>query len=102
MVADGADAYNTDGSDVHDKDSTPDTDITNDPLVDTDDPNIDQVPGDEDDHDRALLDPVQVKHDNQALPPTGNGLLPIELGFGLLGAGALALVAGRRRRRQIA
>ena len=102
IVADGADAYDTDGSDVHDKDSTPDTDITNDPLVDTDDPNIDQVPGDEDDHDRALLDPVQVKHDNQALPPTGNGLLPIELGFGLLGAGVLALVAGRRRRRQIA
>ena len=52
-----------------------------------------QIPGDEDDHDRASLDVAKVKKDNQALPPTGNGLLPLELGAGLLGLGVIAVAA---------
>jgi len=106
IVADGADQYDIPGEDVEDADSTPDSDITNDPLVDTDDVNIDQIPGDEDDHDRALLDPAKVKSDNPkggTIPSTGTDSLPLLWGAGgLLAAGLLALAATRRRRRTAA
>ncbi|MDO8365075.1 MAG: SdrD B-like domain-containing protein [Actinomycetota bacterium] len=103
IVADGADAYDLDGDDVEDEDSTPDADITNDPLIDTDDPNIDVIPGDEDDHDRAFLDPAKVRSDNPrggTLPSTGGDGSPLLLGAaGLLAAGAISLIVARRRRR---
>ena len=101
IVADGADQYDT-KNDVEDDDSTPDGDITNDPIVDTDDVNIDQIPGDEDDHDRAPLDPAKVKSDNPrggTIPGTGSNSEPLLFGgVGLLGAGAIALMVARRRR----
>ena len=99
IVADGAVGY---GPGVSDDDSTPDGDITNDLLVDTDDVNIDQIPGDEDDHDRALLDPAKVRSDNPksgTIPGTGSNTAPLlYLAAALAVLGALALLATRRRR----
>ncbi len=104
IVTDGADTYDAPGKDVEDKDSTPDADLNNDPLVDTDDVNIDHIPGDEDDHDRAMLDPAKVASDNPVtgrLPSTGSDAQPLVFtAAGLLGAGALALLVTRRRRRR--
>ncbi|MEQ1699588.1 MAG: hypothetical protein ABMA25_05730 [Ilumatobacteraceae bacterium] len=103
IVADGADQYDIDSDDVEDDDSTPDSDINNDTLVDTDEVNIDQIPGDEDDHDRALLDPTKVRSDTPrggTIPATGGNSEPLLFGgAGLLGAGAIALVVARRRRK---
>ena len=103
IVADGADQYDVPGIDVEDEDSIPDADVTNDTLVETDDVNIDQIPGDSDDHDHALLDPAKVKSDNPkqgTIPGTGSNTEPLLFGgAGLLGAGALALLVARRRRK---
>jgi uncharacterized repeat protein (TIGR01451 family)/LPXTG-motif cell wall-anchored protein len=103
IVSDGADAYDMPGKDIEDEDSTPDSNVFNDPIVDTDDVNIDVIPGDEDDHDRAVLDTAKVASDNPAivgpLPVTGSDLQPLLLtGAGLLAAGALGMLATRRRR----
>jgi len=103
IVADGADAYDIDGSDIEDDDSTPDDDLTNDPLVDTDDVTVDHLNGDEDDHDRALLDPTKVVSDNPTppiIPVTGSDATPMLLAAVLLvGAGAfVSLISSRRRR----
>ena len=107
ITSDGSGQY---GPGVHDEDSTPDGDITNDLLVDTDDVNIDSIPGDEDDHDRAVLDLTQVTSespigvpvpisDSQPLPATGSDPLQLVLGgVGLLGIGLLAVATTRRRR----
>lgn len=104
IVTDGADTYDGPGKDVEDKDSTPDENLQNDPLVDTDDVNIDHIPGDEDDHDRALLDTAKVASDNPTigkLPSTGSDTQSLLFtAAGLLGAGALALLVTRRRRRR--
>ena len=108
IVTDGADVYDLPGKDVEDKDSTPDGNVFNDPVADNDDVNIDNLPGDEDDHDRSILDPAQVRSDNPAPPPVaplpatgGNSLLLLYGAAGLLGIGALALAATRRRRRPV-
>jgi LPXTG-motif cell wall-anchored protein len=106
IVEDGADAYDTPGKDIEDEDSTPDSNVFNDPLIDTDDVNIDVIPGDEDDHDRALLDTTKVASDNPAvtgpLPSTGSDLQPLLFtAAGLLAAGVLGVLAARRRRRPI-
>jgi len=101
ITTDGADDYDIPGLDVEDEDSVPDDDITNDLLVDTDDVDTDQIPSDEDDHDRALLDPAKVRQDNpkKTVPDTGSNTMPLlGLGAGLLAAGLLTLLAGRRRR----
>ena len=65
IAGDGASTYSRSGDSVQDSDSYPDSDMTNDDLVDTDDVDIDQVTGDEDDHDRAIIDFTEVP----ALPP---------------------------------
>ena len=106
IVTDGADTYDLPGQDVEDEDSIPDADVYNDPIVDNDDVNIDNIPGDEDDHDRSLLDPAKVKSDNPKvttapIPATGGNTLPQLYGAAaVLGIGALAQVATRRRRRR--
>lgn len=106
IVADGADQYDDDGVDIEDDDSTPDTDMANDPLVDTDDVNVEVLPRDEDDHDRALLNPAQVASDNPSsgtLPSTGGDTAPLLDGaLILLAAGAVAVVVTRRRRKMLA
>lgn len=103
IISDGADAYDVPGTDVEDKDSFPDNNMGNDSLVDTDDVNIDTIPGDEDDHDRAMLDTAQVRSDNPVvgpLPATGADSLSMLGGAaGLTGLGLLVLVGVRRRRR---
>ncbi len=65
ISSDGASQYAGSGEVVKDSDSSPDSDMTNDDLVDTDDVGIDQVEGDEDDHDRAFIDFKEVP----VLPP---------------------------------
>ena len=108
IVSDGSGAYSIPGEVVKDADSTPDTDMTNDLLVFNDDVNIDSLPGDEDDHDTAILDTDKVRVDNPLPPPaeipaTGGNALPLVYGgASLLGIGALALMATRRRRRSVA
>ena len=103
IVVDGADQYDVPGIDVEDEDSIPDADVTNDTLVETDDVNVDQIPGDSDDHDHALLDPAKVRSDNPkggTIPGTGSNTEPLLFGgAGLIGVGLLALAATRRRRR---
>ena len=102
IVKDGSAQY---GPGVKDKDSTPDADITNDQLVDNDDVNIDNLPGDEDDHDRAMIEPFTVRSDNPStspLPATGSDPLQLLIGgAGLLGIGLLAVAVTRRRRRLV-
>ncbi len=51
ITADSAEEYG-----VTDEDSTPDSDPNNDPLVETDNPTIDMIPGDEDDSDNEPVD----------------------------------------------
>ena len=65
ITGDGASKYSRPGEPIKDSDSSPDSDMTNDNLVETDDVGIDQVTGDEDDHDRALIDVKEVP----VLPP---------------------------------
>ena len=103
IVADGADAYDIEGSDIEDDDSTPDDNLSNDPIQDTDDVTIDHLVGDEDDHDRAMLDPTKVASDNPTpglIPVTGSDATPMLLAAGLLVvAGALVSLTSSRRRR---
>ena len=102
IVEDGADGYDIEGGDIEDSDSTPDVDITNDLLVDTDDVTIDVIVGDSDDHDRALLDPGKVASDNPVppqLPATGGDTVPLVwVALATLLAGSAAGLIGRRRR----
>lgn len=98
IVTDSAGGY---GPGVHDEDSTPDADITNDPIVDHDDVDTDQVQADEDDHDRAQLDPVKVRSDNTTIriPATGSDAgRALRWGAALLIGGLLFAQVGRRRR----
>ena len=110
IASDGADAYDLIVNeviieDVEDDDSVPDADLTNDMLVDTDDVTIDQIEGDEDDHDRAVLDPSKVANDNPVpgtIPVTGGDPAPITEWALLalaLGLGAVVLTHRRRVRR---
>ena len=113
ITRDSADDYSTPTTPVTDKDSVPDTDPNNDAVVDTDDVGIDQVPGDEDDHDIAMLDVAKILEANLvaapaspaeistgSLPYTGGAVLRL-IGVGLvalaLGVG-LVWTSGRRRR----
>ncbi|MDO8391392.1 MAG: SdrD B-like domain-containing protein [Actinomycetota bacterium] len=105
IAADGADQYDT-PSNIEDADSAPDADLSNDLLIDTDDVTIDQISGDEDDHDRALLDPAKVISDNLApprIPLAGGNAAPfMEAAWAMVLLGAVAALVGRRRRlRQI-
>jgi uncharacterized repeat protein (TIGR01451 family)/LPXTG-motif cell wall-anchored protein len=70
ITDDSSETYSGPGDPVTDRDSTPDGDPDNDPYADTDD--VSTTPsGDEDDHDRALIDPAQVAVDNLSpVPPT--------------------------------
>jgi uncharacterized repeat protein (TIGR01451 family)/LPXTG-motif cell wall-anchored protein len=104
ITSDSSTTYNTPTVTVTDKDSTPDSDPSNDPIVDNDDVNVDSIPGDEDDHDIADLDLLKIIIDNRApvvtpLPRTGG-----EIGSVLLAAGGLVmlglLLVGRTRRRR--
>lgn len=121
ITADSSGIYSTPTETVTDVDSTPDTDPANDPLVDTDD--IANTPaGDEDDHDRALLDVAQVAVDNLAptpptpptqptappatvpdpgeLPRTGGNSIPLVLLAGIALLAGFALMLVRRRTTQ--
>ena len=107
IVSDGADVYDLPGRNIEDEDSTPDGDITNDSLVDNDDVNIDTIPGDEDDHDRALLDPAKVRSDNPTLPATipttgADSMQLLLAAAGLLVVGMFGAVVARRRRQPAA
>ena len=106
IAADSADQYDLIEDevvieDVEDDDSTSDDSLTNDPLVDTDDVTVDQLGGDEDDHDRALLDPAKVASDNAVpgLPLTGSDQNTLPWGAWALALGLAAVVIARRRRR---
>jgi len=44
---------------VTDEDSTPDDNVTNDPVVNHNDPNADSIAGDEDDNDYEDVSPIQ-------------------------------------------
>ena len=99
ITSDSSGTYSTPTDTVKDKDSTPDTDITNDPLVDTDDVNADSIPNDEDDSDIASISTSEVDSANQALPATGGDLQAmLQLDGLLLAAGAAVMVLARRRR----
>ncbi len=104
IVTDGAHDYDAPGSVVRDKDSTPDADISNDPLVDTDDVNIDNIPGDEDDHDRAVLDPALVRLPSapiSPLPVTGINVQRIVTDSALVASlGSMLVIFARRRQRR--
>jgi LPXTG-motif cell wall-anchored protein len=70
ITDDSSAMYSAAGDPVTDVDSAPDADPSGDPYADTDD--ISTTPsGDEDDHDRALIDPAEVAVDNLSpVPPT--------------------------------
>jgi hypothetical protein len=84
--------------DVEDDDSAPDTNLDDDPLVDTDDVTVDQLAGDQDDHDRAQLDVVQVAADNSTLAQTGSNRQTLPWAAWVLAVGLLAVLIARRRR----
>ena len=103
ITADGSSSYSTPTVVVTDKDSTPDANPNNDPVIDNDDVNVDSIPGDEDDHDIAMLDLLKVDIDNRApvpvtqLPRTGSDVgSMLALAAGLIGLGVL--LRSRRRR----
>ena len=76
IVTDSADDYSSSTQQVTDDDSVPDTDVLNDLTVPTDDVDVDQVVGDEDDHDLEILDTAQIRLDNAPppLPRTGSNI----------------------------
>lgn len=103
ITGDSADDYSTPTTPVTDEDSVPDDDPNNDGVIDTDDVGIDRVPGDEDDHDIAMLDVAAILEANLVAAPTtpaemSTGSLPYTGGDVLhlleLGLVALALGAG--------
>jgi len=104
IVADGSSQYDKYAGtvlidDVHDEDSTPDSNLNNDAIVETDDVSIDQLPGDEDDHDRAALDMGKVADDNGQIPRAGSAVSDVlKVVAILLFAGVGLLVVSRRRR----
>jgi LPXTG-motif cell wall-anchored protein len=108
IVADSADAYSTATNTVVDADSPPDADMANDAMRATDDVDIDQIPGDEDDHDQESLDVTLIFFDNVPtpdltieLPATGGQLRrPLAVAVGLILLGLF--LAGLRRRRPVA
>lgn len=103
ITVDGADQYDLVAGDVvidnvEDKDSLTNTNLLDDPMINTDDVTIDQVSGDEDDQDVAALSPTEVSAVNAALGSTGSNLSLAGMAVALIAAGAVALGATRRRR----
>jgi LPXTG-motif cell wall-anchored protein len=107
ITADGSATYSTPTVTVADGDSHPDDNPNNDPVVDVSNVNIDSTPGDEDDHDIAMLDTAQITSDNSApdlpptLPVTGAQIATLLLAAmaSLASGGLLSSRRVRRRRR---
>ena len=110
VIRDSAGDYSTPTTPVTDKDSVPDADPNNDAVIDTDELESTNVPGDEDDHDIAMLDVTAILQANAvAVPATPAGSLPytgaeavrlVELGLLALALGAGAVWSSRRWRRR--
>jgi uncharacterized repeat protein (TIGR01451 family)/LPXTG-motif cell wall-anchored protein len=107
ITADGSAVYSTPTVTVADSDSHPDDNPNNDPVVDVSNVNVDTTPGDEDDHDIAVLDSAQITSDNSApdlpptLPVTGAQIATLLLAAmaSLASGGLLSSRRVRRRRR---
>ena len=107
ITRDGSAQYSTSTVAASDEDSRPDDNPNNDPVIDVSNVNVDTTPGDEDDHDVAVLDTALVAGDNSSptptptLPVTGAQLATLLLAA-LASLGSGMLLSSRRPRRRSA